>query len=144
MYSIYEIKQGETLNDIANKLNITVEQLNSINGDLKNLSEGQLIVIPNEKNYTLYVVKPGDTLYSIAKKNNTDVKSIELFNGLKENEFLYPNQELMIPKNNIYITKENEKLLDVIKKLNIEINELLELNNKIYLQEDQILYYKKD
>lgn len=144
MYSIYEIKQGETLNDIANKLNITIEQLNSINGDLRNLSEGQLIVIPNEKNYTLYVVKPGDTLYSIAKKNNTDVKSIELFNGLKENEFLYPNQELMIPKNNIYITKENENLLDIIKKLNIEINEFLKLNNKIYLQEDQILYYKKD
>lgn len=144
MYSIYEVKQNDTLDSIANDLNITKEQLIEINGDLKNITQGQLIIIPIKSNYTIYTVKRGDTLYNIAKKYNIDVKSIMLFNGLKENEFLYPNQQLMIPYENIYVTDENDSLLDLIKKLNVTLEDFVNMNNKIYLQKDQILYYKKD
>ena len=144
MYSIYEVKQNDTLDSIANDLNITKEQLIEINGDLKNIMQGQLIIVPTKSNYTIYTVKRGDTLYNIAKKYNIDVKSIMLFNGLKENEFLYPNQQLMIPYENIYVTDENDSLLDLIKKLNVTLEDFVNMNNKIYLQKDQILYYKKD
>ena len=144
MYSIYEVKQDDTLDSIANDLNITKEQLIEINGDLKNIMQGQLIIVPTKSNYTIYTVKRGDTLYNIAKKYNIDVKSIMLFNGLKENEFLYPDQQLMIPYENIYVTDENDSLLDLIKKLNVTLEDFVNMNNKIYLQKDQILYYKKD
>ena len=144
MYSIYEVKQNDTLDRKANDLNITKEQLIEINGDLKNIMQGQLIIVPTKSNYTIYTVKRGDTLYNIAKKYNIDVKSIMLFNGLKENEFLYPNQQLMIPYENIYVTDENDSLLDLIKKLNVTLEDFVNMNNKIYLQKDQILYYKKD
>ncbi len=144
MYSIYEVKQNDTLDSIANDLNITKEQLIEINGDLKNIMQGQLIIVPTKSNYTIYTVKRGDTLYNIAKKYNIDVKSIMLFNGLKEDEFLYPDQQLMIPYENIYVTDENDSLLDLIKKLNVTLEDFVNMNNKIYLQKDQILYYKKD
>ncbi len=144
MYNIYEVKQNETLDDIANKLNTTKENLLEINGNLNDMRQGQLIIVPKKTDYKVYTVKHGDTLYSIAKKYGIDVKSIVLYNGLKENEFLYPNQRLMIPNNDIYVTEENENLLDIIKKLNINLDEFINMNNKIYLQKDQILYYKKD
>ena len=144
MYNIYEVKQNETLDDIANKLNTTKENLLEINGNLSDIKQGQLIIVPTQINYKVYVVKQGDTLYSIAKKYGIDVDSLTLFNGLKENEFLYPNQQLMIPNNDIYVTEEKENLLDIIKKLNMNLDEFINMNNKLYLQKDQILYYKKD
>ena len=144
MYSIYEVRNNETIYDIAKNLNMTVEQLIKINDELNNIKEGQLIIVPNQNNYIMYTVKKGDTLSALAKRNDIDVKSIVLFNGLKEDEFLYPNQQLMIPKDNIYITNENENLFDIINKLNISLEEFLNLNDKIYLQKEQILFYKKD
>ncbi len=63
MYNIYEVKKNETLSDIANKLNISVDQLMEINGELSNITQGQLIIIPNKSNYTIYTVKQGDTFF---------------------------------------------------------------------------------
>lgn len=139
MYSVYEVKKNESLNDIANKLNISLEELASLNNNVNTIKEGQLIIIPNENQYNTYVVKKGDNLYNIAKRYNVDEKTIELLNGLKENEYIYPGQKLLIPKDNVYITKEN----DSVKKL---LDSGIELDNlyNIYLQKDQIIFYKKD
>ena len=139
MYSVYEVKKNESLNDIANKLNISLEELISLNNNVNTIKEGQLIIIPNENQYNTYVVKKGDNLYNIAKRYNVDEKTIELLNGLKENEYIYPGQKLLIPKDNVYITKEN----DSVKKL---LDSGIELDNlyNIYLQKDQIIFYKKD
>ena len=95
--------------------------------------------MPNGNQYNTYVVKKGDNLYNIAKRYNVDEKTIELLNGLKENEYIYPGQKLLIPKDNVYITKEN----DSVKKL---LDSGIELDNlyNIYLQKDQIIFYKKD
>ena len=139
MYSVYEVKKNESLNDIANKLNISLEELVSLNNNINTIKQGQLIIIPNGNQYNTYVVKKGDNLYSIAKRYNVDEKTIELLNGLKENEYIYPGQKLLIPKDNVYVTKEN----DTVKKL---LDSGINLDNlyNIYLQNDQIIFYKKD
>lgn len=139
MYSVYEVKKNESLNDIAKKLNISLEELISLNNNVNTIKEGQLIIIPNGNQYNTYVVKKGDNLYNIAKRYNVEEKTIELLNGLKENEYIYPGQKLLIPKDNVYITKEN----DSVKKL---LDSGIELDNlyNIYLQKDQIIFYKKD
>lgn len=139
MYSVYEVKKNESLNDIAKKLNISLEELISLNNNINTIKEGQLIIIPNGNQYNTYVVKKGDNLYNIAKRYNVEEKTIELLNGLKENEYIYPGQKLLIPKDNVYITKEN----DSVKKL---LDSGIELDNlyNIYLQKDQIIFYKKD
>lgn len=139
MYSVYEVKKNESLNDIAKKLNISLEELISLNNNVNTIKQGQLIIIPNENQYNTYVVKKGDNLYNIAKRYNVDEKTIELLNGLKENEYIYPGQKLLIPKDNVYVTKEN----DSVKKL---LDNGITLDNlyNIYLQKDQIIFYKKD
>ena len=139
MYSVYEVKKNGSLNDIAKKINIRLEELKNLKNNINTIKEGQLIIIPNENQYNTYVVKNGDNLYNIAKRYNVEEKTIELLNGLKENEYIYPGQKLLIPKDNVYITKEN----DSVKKL---LDSGIELDNlyNIYLQKDQIIFYKKD
>ena len=139
MYSVYEVKKNESLNDIANKLNISLEELVGLNNNVNTIKQGQLIIIPNGNQYNTYVVKKGDNLYNIAKRYNVEEKTIELLNGLKENEYIYPGQKLLIPKDNVYVTKEN----DTVKKL---LDSGITLDNlyNIYLENDQIIFYKKD
>lgn len=141
MYSIYEIKKNESIDDIAKNLNVSVEEILMLNNNLNNVVEGQLIIIPNNSKYDTYIVKKGDNLYNIAKKYNIDVKSIELLNGLKSNEYIYPNQKILIPKDNIYITKDNDTIADLLNK-GITIEDLK--NSKVNLQPEQIIFYKKD
>ena len=141
MYTVYEIKKNQSLNDVANSLNVDIEYLKKLNNNINLLMEGQLIVVPNENNYFIYNVKKNDNLYEISKKYNIDVKTIELLNGLKSNEYIYPNQQLLIPKKNTYITSENDTIEDLLN-IGITLEELK--NNKINLQKDQIIFYKKD
>ncbi len=139
MYSIYEVKKNESLNDVANKLNISVEELINLNNNISDVKAGQLIIIPNENKYNTYIVKKGDNLYNIARKYGVDVKTIELLNGLKENEYIYPGQEILIPRDNVYITKETDSIKDLLNS-GIPLDSL----NNIYLQKDQTIFYKKD
>ena len=145
MYSIYEVEENDTLGSIANSLGIDVSKLIELNGNLDNISKGQLIIIPNQnKDYITYEVATGDNLYQIAKKYGTTVDIIERLNGLEQNAYIYPNQKLLIPKENsgVYITRENQTITDLIEELGININELLR-DNQVYLVSDQLITYDK-
>lgn len=58
--------------------------------------------------YTYYTVMAGDTLYQISKKFNVNPKLVSELNGLKVDEYIYPNQTLIIPKRvfNIILQKK--------------------------------------
>lgn len=74
--NIYIVQSGDTLYGIANKFNITVDELRKINNITTNtLSIGQMLKIPTVNSYT-YTVQGGDTLYSIANKFNTTVADL--------------------------------------------------------------------
>ena len=91
----YIVKSGDTLYGIANKYNVTVENLKDINNlSNNNLSIGQVLMIPSKNE--VYTVKSGDTLYSIAIKNNTSVNEIKALNNLSSNN-LSIGQKLLIP-----------------------------------------------
>ena len=69
---------------IANKNNISVEELKRINNLKSNLlSIGQELIIPKlaEKEIE-YVVKAGDSLWKIARLYNTTVNDIRMINNL--------------------------------------------------------------
>ena len=146
MYSIYEVLKNENLNDIAKKLNVNVDELIELNGELNDITPGQLIIVPKQdsvfKNYT---VKKGDNLYSIAQKYDTDTKTLELLNGLDGDDYIYPNQRLLIPKENIgiYIVNNNETITELLESLPVGWDNLNRLNKKIYLNPEQIIIYDK-
>ena len=94
---IYPVKKGDTLWSIANNYKINVDELKSFNNlETDSLSIGQIIYIPNKKEYNVYVVKQGDNLYKIARENNTTVSEIVDLNNL-ESSNLDVNQKLLLP-----------------------------------------------
>lgn len=92
----YIVKSGDTLYSIANKYNVTVNDIKNLNNlTSNNLSVGQMLNIPTELDEIIYIVKSGDNLYSIANKYNTTVDSIKRKNGLTSN-LLNIGQTLLI------------------------------------------------
>ena len=76
----YIVKKGDTLWDIANKYNTSVNNIKSLNNLSTNIiKEGQKLKIPNN----LYTVKKGDSLWKIAMNNNTSISKLINLNNLK-------------------------------------------------------------
>ena len=86
---IYTVKQGDTLENIANENGVTVEQILNTNfpPNPDNLVVGQklVILVPEVE----YIVEEGDTLDSIAQKFNTSVIDILQKNPSIENAQIY-------------------------------------------------------
>ncbi len=131
----YIVKAGDNLYSIANKYNISVEELKSINNLVTdNLYVGQkLLLVSNEsKNDNVYVVKVGDTLYSIAKRYNIPVIDLINANNINDN-IIVVGQELIIPNNIsnnvIYIVEAGDTLYSIARKYNTTIKDIMDKNN---------------
>lgn len=98
-YISYTVKKGDSLYQIGNKYNVSVNKLKEINNLTSNLlSIGQIIKIPVSNNeYVIYTVQKGDSLYQIAKLYNTTTNEIKSLNNLTSN-LLNIGQELKIPR----------------------------------------------
>ena len=148
MYSIYQIQVGDTLDTIANKVGTTKQILLNINGiNDTNLVPGNYIVIPMNVNlpFSTYLVKKGDNVYDIARRYDVDYETLLQINGLNKDDFIYPNQELIIPNQNfsVYVTKENDTLATVAAKLNAKESDIIRDNTTIYLLPEQLILYRR-
>ena len=96
--------------------------------------------------YEIYEIKKGDSLYEISKKYNVNTKLLAELNGLELDDYIYPEQMILIPKKNVsyYITKDGDTLSTVSRLFGIKENELIKQNQTIYLQNGQMIFYKKD
>ncbi len=151
MYKIYQIKTGDTLESVSNKFSVEKQTLQKINGFLmEQLIPGQYIIVPEAKQenslFNTYVVKQGDSIFSLAKMFSINPSDLLKINGLEENDYIYPNQNLLVPieGNGYYITKKNQTLDDLSNVINIPVENILNDNEKIYLLPEQLITYKKD
>lgn len=113
----YTIAKGDTLSSIAQKFNIRMYDIMSLN-ELQNvnrLSVGQKLNIPasasaaeqassstsvvktTERKDIVYHVQKGDTLWRIAQQYEVSLKSITSANSISENSRLSVGQKLIIP-----------------------------------------------
>ena len=149
MFIKYKVKNGETLEDIANKFNTTVKVLQDLNNIfyVDSIQSGMEIIVPekNEDFYNYYVVEKGDTLYRIAKKYNINPELLANMNGLNMDDYIYPEEQILLPKSgySYYITAEGDTINEVVKVFNTDINKFLNENNTIYLMQGQLLVNKK-
>ena len=149
MYEIYTANPNDTLQSISKNYNTTVEKLLELNGLSNNyiIEEGTQIIVPANQNnpYTYYTVKKGDNIYQIAKKYDTNSDLLLKINGLDKDDYIYPNQTIIIPRKGftLYITKENETLKELTDNLNIATKDLLNENPNIYLERNQIIIFKE-
>ena len=105
--TIYTVKKGDNLYNIAKSYNTTASAIMLLNNlPNTNLSIGQKLKIPAKSTVTptkpstpssdnTYIVKSGDNLYSIARRFNTTVDAIKRKNNLTSNN-LSIGQKLII------------------------------------------------
>jgi len=95
--SIYVVREGDTLSQIAEMFNVTVNTIKWGNDLSSNtLKEGQTLVILPISGVKHTVVK-GDTLQSIAKKYKGDAEEIVAYNDLDDSRELALGTIIIIP-----------------------------------------------
>ena len=95
--SIYTVREGDTLSEIAEMFNVSVNTIawaNDIQGRV--IHPGQVLVILPVTGVS-YTVKNGDTLASIAKKYEADTDEIANYNEIAADEPLAAGQIIIIP-----------------------------------------------
>ena len=149
MFDTYIIKNGDTLENIARSYNISKEYLIDINNlyYIDDFKEGRELIVPkvNDVYFNTYTIEKGDTLYSIARKYNINPDLLSSLNGIDKNEYIYPNQEIMVPKDNYiyYITAKGDTLSTVVNAFKTTNEKLLSENKTIYLLPEQLIVLKK-
>ena len=147
MYEIYKVKDDDTIESIAEERNINKEMIYEINDIDENydIFETREIILPKNKNkiFNYYKVKKGDNIYEISKKNNIDYEMLLKLNGLDKEDYIYPDQTLLIPnsKYKLYITKDGDTLSNITERNDIKA--LIENNKNIYLQSEQLIIIDK-
>lgn len=153
-YKDYVVKKGDSLYSIANKNNITVDELKKINNLTSNmLSIGQVLKLPTQdkvEEISMYTVQKGDSLYSIAKKFGITVDEIKSLNNLTSNN-LAIGEQLMIksstgdepinpeeecigtgyvePQYIMYTVQRGDSLYTIARRYNTSVDNIKALNN---------------
>ena len=137
--NLYTVQRGDSLYSIANKYNVSINDLIDVNNLPSTvLTVGQQLIIPNEDNTingTNYIVKPGDTLYRIASLYNTSVNDLVKANNLTSN-ILTIGQELIIPSNLVseedyvvYEIRDGDTLYSIARRYNTKVDSIKAYNN---------------
>lgn len=144
MYQVYKVLSDDTFSSIADRCGIDVSELERINGG-SSFDVGDMIVVPNNSMYITYVIKKGDNLYSIAKSYNQDVNTLYNINGIKEGDYIYPGEELLIPRRDVftYVTVSGDTINSVSGKSSIPVSELISSNDFI-LEPGQLIMYERE
>lgn len=85
-------------------------------------------------------------MYDIAKRTNSNYEDLIRLNGMRDGEFIYPDEEILIPKPGtiFLITREGDTVSEVVDRLGTNELQLRLQNDRIYLRPDQLLAIKRD
>ena len=150
MFEIYTVSPGDTIETISDSFNISPSNLYKLNGFTPDyiLEEGKNIIVPKLTNdyFTYYTIKKGDTISKIAKEYNVNTKLLSILNGLNTQDYIYPNQTIVVPQKDvsIYITGNKDTINEIIKGINANTSDLLKQNPNIYVMPEQLIVYKQN
>ena len=130
MFEKYRVKSNDSIEDIAKMFRTNKEflvDLNNLSYD-ETLREGMDLIVPKnkEKYFDTYTINKGDSLYGISRKYNINPNLLAAINGLNLDDYIYPNQVIMLPVSgySYYVTAEGDTLnsvSDIFKKLATDI-----------------------
>jgi murein DD-endopeptidase MepM/ murein hydrolase activator NlpD len=152
-YAIYKVKKGDTLQSIAEKFGVDVQELKSFN-NLKSekIIEGQELKIPAKgtakkqkketQEYGTYVVQKSAKLEHIAKKLGVPQRELEELNPELKGKWLTKGTVVKVPKREqkkekreesytVYKIKKGGRLEHVAKNLGVSKEELERLNPEL-------------
>lgn len=165
---VHEVQPKETFYSVAKKYNVTVEDLQKANPEVKELQIGQKVIIPvkgsgvaaqvkraekqetkkDAPTYMSHVVEAGETKYSIAKKYGMTVQLLEELNPeVKDN--LPLGYKLKLDKNSIVAKeipgKQNGSTVQEYITYTVQPKETFySLGKKTGLSQDQIIALNPD
>lgn len=148
VYRIYQVRNGDTIENIASRLGISPEVLATLNGlnvDSEIMVNSYIVVPRGEGMFDRYVVQKGDNMYAIARNYGISPSELIKLNGLNPNDIIYPGDEILIPKEStgFYVTENGDTLSKVTSALGLSSLDLLDQNQTLYLLPDQLIVYKK-
>ena len=133
----YIVKKGDALYSIAQRYNITVDELKKQNQLSTNqLTIGQSLILPSTS-FVTYTVQKGDTLYKIASQYNTTVDILKKINNLSSN-ILSIGQKIKLPSTEIinipasletYTVKSGDTLYSIAKKFDTTVDKIKSQNS---------------
>lgn len=94
---IITVHQGDTLWTIAQRHQVTVDEVVQANGltHPERLVPGQALIIPQRDVHT---VMPGESLWLIARRNGVSVEELARVNRLRVTDRIFPGQVLVLPR----------------------------------------------
>ena len=147
MYKVYQVQNGDSLERVAQLFKTTPETLRRLNGMTGGmmLRPGSFIIVPMEEEnlFDTYIVQKGDNMYAIARNYNVDYDMLLELNGLDPDDYIYPDQEILIPKRGVkmYRVKDGDTVSSVVNNLNTNYEELSKQNKNLFLMPGQIVFY---
>jgi len=117
------------------------EKIYSGTKKIENIARKESNNIDKTENRKVHIVKSGDTLSSISKLYSINKDLIIKLNNLKDQNFIYIGQNLIISESNYnpsqqsdsnnyyHIVQIGENLTEISNKYNLKIGYLLEINN---------------
>ncbi len=144
-YINYTVKAGDSLYSIAQKNDLTVQELKNYNNLTSDILQiGQTLRIPIASteqvptgNYTEYVVKSGDSLYSIGQKYGFTIQDLLDYNNL-DSTLLSIGQIIKIPNSSSnveqvnyinYTVKPGDSLYSIGRQYGVSTQQLMDYNN---------------
>lgn len=104
--SVYEVKEGDTISQIANMFDVSVNTIKWANNLTGPVTPGSsLVILPISG--IKHTVKAGGTITDIADKYHADPKEIALFNGISVDTDLIVGQIVIVP--NVDMVQEEAK-----------------------------------
>jgi len=117
------------------------EKIFSAKNQIENIARKESITEEKTKIKKIHIVKSGDTISSIAKFYSINKDLIIKLNNLKDENYIYVGQNLIISEstnnltkqsdliNNYHIVQTGENLTEISNKYDLKIIDLLEINN---------------
>ena len=148
MYDVYTIKEGDTIESISNRYNITPYVLYQLNGFLPEFvfEVGKNIIVPKSSSiyFDYYTIKKGDSLYKIASKYGVEYSLLAFINGIETDDYIYPNQVIAVPKNGVkyYVVKEGDTIGNISNNFGVDVLEIINQNQDLILLPEQLVVYR--
>ena len=117
------------------------EKIDSKNNIIKNIEKEELITENKTEIRKIHIVKVGDTISSISKLYSINKDLIIKLNNLKNENYIYVGQNLIISEstensikkseltNDYHIVQVGENLTEISNKYNLNLAYLVEINN---------------
>ena len=128
--------------NLFNHLSIkSEEKIDLETNKIENIAKKESINEDKTENKKIHIVKTGETLTSIAKLYLINKDLIIKLNNLKDQNYIFIGQNLIISESSENLTKQSdliknyhivqtgENLTDISNKYNLKVKELIEINN---------------